>query len=528
MKLNIAITAIATAPCVSGFSLISPKSTPSYAIQTRRASYQTPPSALFGILDEVNSDAFDLTGGSSSSGDGQNTPDVEQAYESFLAQLVFSTNDPRIDIVENITLASDRAWLAWLDRKIGSSTDVEEKMALDDLKEMVVDIVKRVELSQLEKDREGKEKAEAEEARRIEAEKVAAESVGMSDADVLRKAGEVDRAGMAEKEEEAKEKVSFYDKVLTAEVRMSYESMVKKVLPPYKPGDTPNTVVFKLYSQFDAQFIKVLKERVDNGDNDAQAVLDALAVEQQKRMSAATEVVREVISMGDPMRMEGKIVALSKEGKIDEPFLLLLEANVNQAEAAGARGPAELMKRLLKRAYEEKDKQSTSKEIKLLRQLLRVDNTEERTALLTDAFTPKVGLLVPGTAENAMKAVDGEQPEEEKAVPEVPPPDFINACKAVLLNFGNLSAEDEKGDLSSQIKQIAAEAEAVATGIYGQGMNSREQQDRAWKETTTSIFDLETLEIDAEQRGETAPWANENDDDILPGFNKDGQMRIGG
>jgi hypothetical protein len=54
-------------------------------------------------------------------------------------------------------------------------------------------------------------------------------------------------------------------------------------------------------------------------------------------------------------------------------------------------------------------------------------------------------------------------------------------------------------------------------------------QDRAWKEQTTSIFDLETLEIEAERRGESAPWANPDAiDDILPGFGPDGKMRIGG
>jgi len=333
---------------------------------------------------------------------------------------------------------------------------------------------------------------------------------------------------MDDVEEAVIEKVSFYDEVLTTEIRTSYEAVCKKVLPPYKPGDTPTSIVFKYYDQFDAQFIKVLRERIDNGDNDAQEVLDALSVEQEKRMAVATETIKEVLSMGDPMRMEGRVVKLAKEGKIDEPFLLLMEANANQALAAGANGPAQLMNRLSKRAYEEKDKQSTSKEIKLLRQLLRAEDTDERAALLEDAFTPKVGLLVPGTAENAMKAADGEQQDEEKPMPEVPPPDFINACKAVLLNFGNLSSDDDRGDLSDRIKQIAAEAEAVATRIYGAGMNTREQQDRAWKEETTSIFDLETLELDAEQRGESAPWANENDDDILPGFGTDGRMKVGG
>ncbi len=135
---------------------------------------------------------------------------------------------------------------------------------------------------------------------------------------------------------------------------------------------------------------------------------------------------------------------------------------------------------------------------------------------------------VEGSASNAAKALDGELPDEEKPMPDVPPPDFINACKAVLLNFGNLSSDDDRGDLSSRIKQIANEAEVVATRIYGKGMSLREQQDRAWKEQTTSIFDLETLEIDAERRGESAPWSNPGNDDILPGFDTSGKMRVGG
>ena len=54
-------------------------------------------------------------------------------------------------------------------------------------------------------------------------------------------------------------------------------------------------------------------------------------------------------------------------------------------------------------------------------------------------------------------------------------------------------------------------------------------QDRAWKEETTSIFDLERMEMEAEQMGETAPWANPNaGDEMMPGFDMDGKMRIGG
>lgn len=128
-----------------------------------------------------------------------------------------------------------------------------------------------------------------------------------------------------------------------------------------------------------------------------------------------------------------------------------------------------------------------------------------------------------------MKAMEGEQPEQEKPMPDVPPPDFINACKAVLLNFGNLQYDDERGDLASRIKQIASEAEVVATRIYGQGMSAREQQDMIWKTQTTSIFDLEQMELEAEARGEHAPWTNPDEEDmLLPGFDAQGRMQIGG
>ena len=99
-----------------------------------------------------------------------------------------------------------------------------------------------------------------------------------------------------------------------------------------------------------------------------------------------------------------------------------------------------------------------------------------------------------------------------------------------MLNFGNLSYDDDRGDLASRIKQIAAEAEVVATRIYGQGMSPREQQDRAWAEQSTSIFDLEKMELEAMQRGDHAPWTNPDadDDSFIPGFDSKGRMQIGG
>ena len=482
---------------------------------------------LFGILDEINSDSYNLMG---SDNDGTNV-NMNDAYEMFLADLVFSTNDPRVDIINKIDLAGSDEFVNFLDQKIDRSKDPEERLALKDLYEMIIDIKTKMEVSKLAEERAAKEAEEAEKNRIEAAEADADAGRKMSTSDVLKKAAAIEKGEMGvENEQKVIKKNNFYNSELTPEIRLSYEGLLKKVMPPYNGGESYASVVYNFYDQFDAQFVKVLNERASNGENDASELLAALADEQQKRMAKAAEILKSVLSLGEPARMEGALIKKVREGEVDEAFLLLLEANENQARIAGANGPAELMKRLRLRAADEKDKQLSSKEIRLIRKLLRTDDANAREQILEDAFTPKTGLLVPGTAENAQKAVDGEVPDQEKPVPEVPPPDFINACKAVLLNFGNLGSDDEnRGDLASRIKKIASEAEVVATRIYGQGMSVREYQDRVWKDQTTSIFDLETMEIEAERNGEAAPWSNPDADDMfMPGFDSDGRMQIGG
>ena len=47
----------------------------------------------------------------------------------------------------------------------------------------------------------------------------------------------------------------------------------------YGPGEIPTGAVFTVYEQFDAQFVKVVRDRKYNSDEESAAVLDALAVE---------------------------------------------------------------------------------------------------------------------------------------------------------------------------------------------------------------------------------------------------------
>jgi hypothetical protein len=381
MKLAVALSIWMATPTVSAFGTPPHHATAAFV---RMAP-------LYGILDEINSGSFDLL---SSKGEEPSSSAIEAAYEQFLADLVFSTNDPRVDIVNNFDRCADKEWMDWLDKKVKKSKDPEERVALRDLYEMIIEIQEKMTISKLAEERELKEREEQETARSLDAQVVAEEGRRMSNAEILQKAAAINKAQAGVDATKKEEKKSFYEEDLTPEIRMSYEKMVKKVLPPYDTGDTAASIAFKYYDQFDAQFVKVLMERSTNGEEGASEILAALAVEQQKRIAAAAESLRSVLALGDPMRMEGAIVKLAREGKVDEPFLLLLEANATQARDAGALGPAQLMDKLRKRAAEEKDKQISSKEIRLIRQLLRTDDAVEREKILEDAFTPRENLLV--------------------------------------------------------------------------------------------------------------------------------------
>lgn len=524
MRLHLATALIAVAPVSCYFTCnVSSQQKIGWGCHSNSITTKSP---IFSSLqDEIEGDAFNLL--SKPSNEKKAGPPKSQGFDIFLAELVFSPNDPRLDIMENAERAFDEDFLNWLANRVKNSKDVEEKVALQDLLEMINDLKMKIDLSQQAEERMAREKEEELNQMRIEAEELAASNAPLSDAEVLQKATNI-RITKTESDEvkEEEKKKTFYETEISPEIRMSYEGLLQKLLPPYNQGQTVATQVYNLYDQCDAQLVKILNNLADNGDEDSKDVIQAIAVEQQKRIAAATETLKEILALREPPRMMGAIIKLAREGRIDEPFLLLLEANADQARKAGAMGPAELMMKLHTRAQEEKDKDTASKEIKLLRQLLRAQDSDARLVLLEAAFEPKDALIVPGTMENAMKAADGEAPEQQKPEPEVSPVEFINACKALLINFGNLS--DQSGDVATKVKEIASEAEIVATRIYGTGMTLEEQQDRAWKEQTTSIFELEQMEIQAEQMGEAAPWANPNEDDVLPGFDSTGRMKVGG
>ena len=64
--------------------------------------------------------------------------------------------------------------------------------------------------------------------------------------------------------------------------------------------------------------------------------------EMKTRVEAAAVTLKDIVQSPSAIIMEGKIAGLSRQGKIDDALMTLLEANIQQAEQAGEAGKGAL------------------------------------------------------------------------------------------------------------------------------------------------------------------------------------------
>lgn len=202
--------------------------------------------------------------------------------------------------------------------------------------------------------------------------------------------------------------------------------------------DTENKIsdeVTKNYALFDYGFMQRLEAmRAVATPGSAEAarlaeVADALSNEMSRRMGEAAETLRAVLQSPSAVVMEGKMTGLARQGKIDDALLQLLEANLQQARAAGGAGKPAVaaLTKLQSRVQEEVDK-VVPPDVQLLRRLLRMDSKPARMELLKDKMAPKrkSSVVIAGSVKDAAK-MDLEKKTDGK--PEVDPRALAQAFK---------------------------------------------------------------------------------------------------
>jgi hypothetical protein len=202
--------------------------------------------------------------------------------------------------------------------------------------------------------------------------------------------------------------------------------------------DTENKIsdeVTKNYALFDYGFMQRLEVmRAEAAPGSAEAarlaeVAEALSHEMSRRMAEAAETLRAVLQSPSAIVMEGKMTGLARQGKIDDALLQLLEANLQQARAAGEAGKPAVaaLTKLQGRVQEEVDK-ILPPDVQLLRRLLRMDSKPARIELLKDKMSPKrkSSVVIAGSVKDAAK-IDLEK--QADGAPEVDPRALAQAFK---------------------------------------------------------------------------------------------------
>eukprot|EP01041_Mallomonas_annulata_P004841 gene4841-9645_t len=300
--------------------------------------------------------------------------------EQILAGLMFSSSDLLEDVLNNIQYI-DNTFVRFLEKKIDASSDMEERVALKSLLETIVTVLERVKEAQGDSDVDVRDNE-------------------LSIAEVKQRMQEV-QMGKGQGVSDKKGPVPV-EQVFS--VQTDQKATFMNVLQRFQDlpeGMTLSMAVDANYDLCDKEFMETLKAEIDDcrlqgADIEAeqfQALLDEISRTMVARMTNAQGKLQAILERGKGMgaagvkAMETEIVALGRRKELDEALMLLMEANLQQAADAGATPVVDVFRRLIKRMIEERER-NLPDEQRLLRQLLRLDDSEERKGLLYAAFKP--------------------------------------------------------------------------------------------------------------------------------------------
>jgi len=408
---------------------------------------------------------------------------VGDRNEQMLANLMFSNNDILEDVLNNLHEIDER-FCKFLQTKVDKSMDVEERTALQSLLDTVTSVLDRIKEAQDQGNGMVDEELTMDQVKQRMQEVQMGNEVAPSSVKSGAKAFTVQK----DKQDSFKQILSRFVGLVDAQavedaVRANYELCDKDFLEMLK-------------SEADACFV----EGADAEGKQYQELQGVITRVMAERIGQAQERLQRIFSknaVGGVKAMESEIVLMVRKGEVDEALTLLIETNAQQAEKAGAKQTSEVLRVLLKRVVVEQER-SLPDEQRLLRALLRESDSEKRKELLYTAFKQSKSM--------------SDTHELTEGPPLISPPAFINIAQQFILNFGNV----DKMDFMTKVQAIIDEAQIVATDLYGEGMNPRQQQKFMFDKQTVSIWDLANFEDQAMMSGEEIPWRNDKYDNMSP------------
>ena len=405
-------------------------------------------------------------------GFGQNlAPDQN---EILLAEMRFSDPDKLPALVQNNLPSLDESFYAFLQSKIDSSADIPERDTLRDLRDAVTHIMKALYDQAAEADTAADTPPATAQQEQPQAPAIDIPSSGQA--------------------------------VATA----TYDELLDQFSAAFSESPAAlKTTIDASYDRIDLTLLERLGERITEGGPQAQnghEVRDAISAAMNDRMAAAMAAVKSVLAAGEPTAMRAAVDTLARKGKIDDAFVLLLQANIEQAKKAGATQAVEIVQMVLDHASAVQEL-GLDPEIKLIRSLLRTEDKAARVEMLMEGLKPRGTVTnMDGSATQGVK-VDGKK--------------FVTALRKLIEEFGNV---DEKFVL--RLSAIGEESETVARKLFDmEGKDVKDLQDEAFHKRSVSIWDLERIEMEEQLQGREAAWEGRLGS-IPEGFDEHGKMEV--
>lgn len=399
-------------------------------------------------------------------------------HEVLLAELRFSDPARLPALVQNSLNMLDDEFYTFIESKIADSADLEERDSLAALRDAITYLMQQM------------------------LDQAASSPVDVSSSEVPGAAPTADSS----KEASANAATN------------SYDELIDSMLASYKrePNEEEREAALKTavdinYHRIDLAMLERLSERIVGAGEEAPLlarIRDGISNAMNERVTTAMESVKQVLTAGSLVEMKKSVNALASQGKLDDAFTLLLQANLDEAKKAGAQQAAEIISGVLDYATDVKDTQ-VAPEIRLIRTLLRTEDEDVRMDTLTSHLQPGTAVALTDGTETTGSKVDGKK--------------FVDALRTLIEEYGNV---DEQFVL--KLSKIGEESESVARKMFDmEGKDIEQYQHEAFHKRTVSVWDLEEYEHQETMEGRKASWEGKLGD--IPkemGFGPDGKLTV--
>jgi hypothetical protein len=226
-------------------------------------------------------------------------------------------------------------FVGFLQKKVDGAKDMDERVGLSSLRDTIVSVLERVKEADGSKDG-------------------ALPDAELTLDQVKQRMKEVQMGKTLNEGEVSKRNRKFSEFSVQEDARSTF----LKVLERFQ--DLPQEMTLKEavqqnYNLCDYNFMELLQKELNDclaeGANlEAEQYTELLATINQvmvERIGGAQSRLDRILKRGNPQAMESEIAMMTRKGEVDEALVLLIEANIQQAKAAGAVGASEVLNKLL-------------------------------------------------------------------------------------------------------------------------------------------------------------------------------------